>query len=122
MHYRPYYQYNGITFHLVGRESSIFCQRTGAEWYIALGHHKDGDVIRTFRELSGNKLIGWNEHKMSLYESWFELTDMNEIPFKCYRVIREEPYPGDKPVKKNQFKATIIRHESWKQLCAIGYV
>lgn len=121
MQYRPYYQHRGITFHLIGFESSKFSERTGAEWYIALGHHKDGEVLNSFIELSGNKLIGWNEHKMILHESWYELPDMNNIPFKCYRTISsEEPYPGNKPVKTCQFKATIIRHEAWEQGNIIG--
>lgn len=90
------------------------------EHFFAYGHHEPGVVLGLARKLSRNKLIGWEEHKTTIYAHWLPLSpqpDDNDRLSCCYRTWRQADKPDDvETLQVVPFEVTVIRFEAWPLL------
>lgn len=88
------------------------------EQFFAYGHHGPGVVLELARNLSQNKLIGWEEHKTTIYAHWQSpLEPRDNDPLYSYRLWRKSDKPDDsETLKVVPFEVTVIRFESWPLL------
>lgn len=88
------------------------------EHFFAYGHHEPGVVLEIARKLSQNKLIGWEEHKTTIFAHWHSpLESLGTDPLFCYRVWHKVDKPTDtETLKVVPFQVTVIRFESWPLL------
>lgn len=88
------------------------------EHFFAYGHHAPGVVLGLARKLSHNKLIGWEEHKTTIYAHWHSpFEPQSSDPLFCYRTWRKTEKPDDNDtLKVVPFEVTVIRFEAWPLL------
>ncbi|EPG9355240.1 hypothetical protein ACKU3Z_030120 [Pseudomonas aeruginosa] len=90
------------------------------EQFFAYGHHAPGVVLDIARELSRNRLEGWEELQTTIYAHWSASLDVHEKdgPF-CRLTWHKTADDADcymPSVKVVPCAVTVIRHEAWPVL------
>ncbi|HHK0379481.1 TPA: hypothetical protein ACQQJB_003655 [Pseudomonas aeruginosa] len=92
------------------------------EQFFAYGHHAPGVVLEIARELSKNRLDGWEELQTTIYAHWsraYELHEEKNGPYCClsWRNTAEADDDDYLPtIKIVPCAVTVIRHEAWPLL------
>lgn len=91
----------------------------GYEQFFAYGHHAPGVVLGIAREMSMNRLEGWEELQTTIYAHWSAPLEApeNDGPFcrlTWHKTADEEGYNPTLKVFPRQI--TVIRHEAWPLL------
>jgi hypothetical protein len=87
------------------------------EPFFAYGHHEPGVVLELAQKLVKNNLIGWEEHRTTIYAHWRSYSPGKYDPPFCYRVWCKTGTPDDdQTLRVDRHDATVIRYEAWPLL------